>query len=386
MKWKPAVLAFAVVAVVSVLVVVFALVRPGTEDATLAGTSAGTPEGAPEETQQEKPSKPRRTKVSAGEDIVPFPEPTDLPPPRVQDNQPEPQGPAPSFDPDRVADLKEALRESLREQEHKQEGESSPGDKDLELLPTATLDFTLSSFNVLGSSHTARGGNRPGLPAGTTRIRWVAGMLAQQSVDVVGFQEFQLDQQRTFLRHTRGKYDIYPGFSKGGKGTNNSIAWRRDSWEVVSAGTVPIPYFNGNRWPMPVVLLRHKASGLSAYFTNFHNPASTQRHPGNQRWKRLAATIEAALVRRIQERSDFPVFLTGDLNERLSVFCLMTGRGGLVAANGGSNNGRCVPPRDLRIDWIFGSRDVQFYGYRSLTNRASDHPMVVSNARIQGGG
>ncbi len=326
--------------------------------------------------------------------------------------RPKPNRPAQSFDAGQVAALKAALRAALRQEQRQEQREQVkrsrrsdqseqpveapevPIEATPELAPdpvparAPTLDFVLSSFNVLGSSHTTARGNRPAMAPGTTRIRWAASLLARHSVDVVGFQEFQLDQQRAFLRHTDGRWDIYPGFSKGGRGSNNSIAWRRDRWQVVSANTIPIPYFNGSRWPMPVVLLRNKETGLSAFFSNFHNPASTKNHPNQGRWRRMAALLEASLVNRLRARTDHPVFLVGDLNERRSAFCLMTGRAGMIAANGGSNDGRCRPPRNMSIDWVFGSRDVRFSDYLAdrspMVARTTDHPMIVSKVRIGG--
>ncbi len=221
-----------------------------------------------------------------------------------------------------------------------------------------------------------------------TRIRWAASLLSRHGVDVVGFQEFQLDQARAFLRIRGGAYDVYPGTSMGGKGAQNSIAWRTDMWEKMHAYTVAIPYFNGNTMPMPVVLLRHRATGQPAFFTNFHNPASTRRHPNSDGARRRALLREVALVNRLWRSTDHPVFLTGDLNEKAEAFCALVGRTPLIAANGGSASGRCRPPRPINIDWIFGAGGVSFSNYRAdrspLVRRTTDHPMIVSRVRIGG--
>lgn len=253
-----------------------------------------------------------------------------------------------------------------------------------------SLEFDLSSFNVLGSSHSAGGGTKSQMASGVTRIRWAASLLARHGVDVVGFQEFQLDQARAFIRLRGGTYDVYPGASSGGMAAQNSIAWRTDMWERVRAYTVPIHYFNGKTMPMPVVLLRHRATGANAYFTNFHNPASTRLHPNQERWRRLALLKEVALVNRLRGETGYPVFLTGDLNEKKEAFCTMTGRTLMVAANGGGNSGACRSPQPINIDWIFGSAGVTFSQYRAdrspLVSRTTDHPMIVSHVRIGGQG
>lgn len=251
-----------------------------------------------------------------------------------------------------------------------------------------SLEFILSSFNVLGSRHTAPGNTRDDMAPGPIRIRWVARLLSRHDVDVVGFQELQLDQLDAFLRVTGETYDVYPGSAKGGRGSNNSIAWRTQTWQLADAYTIPVPYFNGKRWPMPVVLLRNRSTGLSAYFTNFHNPASTRRHPNQRRWRRAALEQEVAMVNRLVRETDDPVFLTGDLNSRKVAFCTLTGRAGMIAANGGSNDGSCQPPDPLDIDWIFGSDGVTFSGYLAdqgrLVSKSSDHPMLVTHVRIGG--
>lgn len=260
-------------------------------------------------------------------------------------------------------------------------------------LPSATsvpqsVDFVLSSFNVLGSKHTATGGDNKSMAPGSQRVRWAIDLLNQHEVDVVGFQELESDQLQTFLDETDGAYDVFPGSSEGGKGMQNSIAWRTDNWELVRAHTIPIPYFNGDQWPMPVVLLRNRATGLSAYFSNFHNPASTRHHPDQGHWRDVAISREVAMINRLISNRKFPVFLTGDLNSRDEAFCAITGQAPMSAANGGSNDGLCRPPQPTRIDWIYGSPEVTFSGYEAdespAVQRTSDHPLIVTQVHLDG--
>ena len=83
-----------------------------------------------------------------------------------------------------------------------------------------------------------------------------------------------------------------------------------------------------------------------------------------------------------------PFFMTGDMNERERYFCAYTASGRMQAAAGGSRGGACQPPSaDLaRIDWVFGSNDVQFSDYRLVRNdlvaRSSDHPLVMAEALL----
>ncbi len=377
MRWKRGLVALLATAVATVLLfAVPAVISPASDNPELAGTPAQTD-------RLPSPSDPG---------MVPLPKSHDTAAPDVRPEPKKPRKPKkpdPSFDADAVSALKAALEKS-RQTEVKQSRPSSAPPKPPSAPQPRSLDFVLSSFNVLGSSHTAPGGTRArsDFARGPTRMRWASRLIARHGVDVVGFQELQPDQQRTFLRSTRGRFDIYPGLTMGGKGSNNSIAWRRATWELVDAGTIGIPYFNGSRWPMPVVLLRNRETGLSAYFSNFHNPANTKRHPNQGRWRRIALSREIALVNRLMNKTEHPVFLTGDLNQREVAFCAITGRSAMVAANGGSNDGRCRPPAQPLIDWIFGSEDATFSNYQAdrsrMVRRTSDHPMVVSDVRIEG--
>lgn len=251
--------------------------------------------------------------------------------------------------------------------------------------PQKATDFVISSFNVLGSSHTVPGGEKPWMASGPARIHSAVQLLAAHKVDVVGFQELQGDQLREFLKVAGDRYAVYPGFSLGKKEVVNSIAWRKDTWELVRPGSIEIPYFNGTRRDMPVVLLRHRKTGQEAYFANFHNPADTRRFHNQERWRDEATSKQVDLVNRLRRESGLPVFITGDMNEREEYFQRMTSGAPMAAANEGPG-GRA--PKKMGIDWIFGSPEVTFSGYTrdrsALVQRTTDHPMIVSRARIGG--
>ncbi len=250
----------------------------------------------------------------------------------------------------------------------------------LALPPVA--QFTVASFNLLGSSHTKSGGHSPGLASGPQRISGALRLMDQHGISVVGLQEFQPDQRATFQRQATG-WAMYPGLSLGRRAGENSVAWRSDTWELVKPALVDIPYFKGRIRPMPYVLLRHTQTGVLAYFSTFHNPANIG---GNmQRWRNEATRRQINLFRQL-EAQGIPQFVTGDMNERDEYFCKVTGATPLVAAAGGSNSGRCAPPRPTQIDWIFGSPQVVFSRYvvdRSpLVRRTSDHPVVAATVTI----
>ncbi|MFP5334118.1 MAG: endonuclease/exonuclease/phosphatase family protein [Actinomycetes bacterium] len=250
-------------------------------------------------------------------------------------------------------------------------------------LPPA-MTFTIGSYNVLGSSHTSRGGKWPGMAEGPTRIRWAVGLLNARGVDVVGFQELQRDQLRTFVGATGGGWGVYPGESAGPLGIENSLAWRRAEWTALELHTIQIPYFDGRLRPMPYVLLEHTLTGRKAWFANFHNSASNSRRGNNDGHRWRAMMLEIDLANRLWTETGYPVFVTGDMNEREVYFCNMTGRAPMIAANGGSNQGSCSPPPyPMPVDWIFGTGVVSFSNYtRADVPRISDHPLVAAEATL----
>src|SRR5689334_729802 len=157
------------------------------------------------------------------------------------------------------------------------------------------LTFRIASFNVLGSSHTARSGNKPSYNDGAARMGIVVDLLRGQGVDVVGFQEFESTQFNSF--HNRmPSWGVYPGMSLGTKGVRNSVAWNTAVWEAVETHTTTIPYFRGNRVLIPYVLLRNPETGREAWFISIHNPTSNAQRGNNQGWRNVATNIERNLM------------------------------------------------------------------------------------------
>jgi hypothetical protein len=248
---------------------------------------------------------------------------------------------------------------------------------------SAGVDFGLASFNVLGASHTRNGAR--GRASGVVRIRWAAQLLARHDVDVVGFQELQQEQARELLRVTGGSYALYPGPGRG-RDSDNSVGWRTSQWQLVTPTTISIPYFNGHHRSMPVVLLRNRATGVKAWFGNFHNPAETSRYHHQQHWRDLATDAEVAMANRIVATGT-PLFVTGDMNERATYFCRFTARTRMHAARGGSNGSDgCRAGRPRAVDWIFGSPTAAFSGYDEdrthLVDITTDHPVISTRVHL----
>ena len=240
--------------------------------------------------------------------------------------------------------------------------------------------FTVATLNVLGNSHTAPGGNEGWRPSGATRMRGVVDLLTKYGVDLVGFQELQGPQHRSFEARVGGAYAVWspPG------DTENSIAWRRDRFRLVRARSLSVPYFDGHHRRMPVVLLQDRMTGRQVWLGNFHNPAETGRYHHQNRFRNAAKHLEMGLAARLG-RAGRPVLITGDMNERASYFCSMASSGLMHAAAGGrAHPCRAPTANGFGIDWIFGSRAVDFSDFRvdhgRLARWTTDHPLAVTRA------
>jgi peptidoglycan hydrolase-like protein with peptidoglycan-binding domain len=255
----------------------------------------------------------------------------------------------------------------------------------VEPQPAPQADFTISSYNVLGSSHTI---DSTEYASGTTRIKSGVALLASHDTDLVGFNELQRDQLAAFLAVTDGQYGIYPGAELLRRDINNSIAWDTSTWDLVEKRTFDIPYFDGKMRAMPIVLLRHKETGLLSYFVNVHNPATNRKHPDSDPYRVEATNIEIDLVNELA-RSGLPVVLLGDMNERAYYFCRMTGEAPMRAARGGTNvDGVCDAQRPVSVSWIFGSNPLGFSNYvedeTAREQMITDHRVLFSDVQIDG--
>ncbi|MFI2708056.1 hypothetical protein ACH5WX_10960, partial [Nocardioides sp. CER28] len=257
------------------------------------------------------------------------------------------------------------------------------GKQDLHLVdadPTRPTTFTISSFNVLGSTHTSK----KGAAAGPARAARAGALVRRKGVSVVGLQEFQSNQVGPFVSNAGG-FEVYPGTSQGSLNGENSIAWDPDVWDLVESHTVGIPYFFGKPRQMPYVLLRNVDTNRLAWFTNYHNPADVFgcKCGGH----RVAATNREIALAKELTAGGTPMFTTGDMNDRDSYACRYA-TAGLHSADGVTRaGGACHLPGDEWIDWIWGSSQVTFADYDrdySTRNgpRISDHPVITATATI----
>lgn len=254
------------------------------------------------------------------------------------------------------------------------------------LQTTPATFFRAATFNVLGADHTAPGGNRKGWDSGVVRMGRVVTLLQQRELDVVGFQEFQPPQATRFQELMGTSWQTYPGVNNPAGPSVNSIGWRTDTWTLLEARTLPIPYFDGVPSRMPAVLLQNVHTGRRVWFFNTHNPADV-RGPAQQ-WRDAGFAMEAALANQLRtDYPDAPFITLGDKNERDHYYCSVAPAADLWSASGGYvDEGVCSPPSGGAIDWIMGTKDAFFNSYTRLYNdfvaQTSDHPLYYANVVV----
>ena len=243
--------------------------------------------------------------------------------------------------------------------------------------------FNVATFNVLGASHTAVGGNKASWPNYDVRLPRQIAMLNAAKVDVAGLQEFQRKQRTLFLKLAGTDWGVYPEDATADP--ENSIVYRRSAFTLLEGATFDVPYFNGQIRKMPYVLLQDNQTGRTAYVVNVHNPASTARFPNQGKWRRKAEAIERQLVIDLRANGR-PVFLTGDFNERQKAFCAMT-TGKLMISPDSIPSMECAyPAKYYWVDWIFAAGQSRFTTLSVDTStrpkRISDHPLVVARTHL----
>lgn len=242
--------------------------------------------------------------------------------------------------------------------------------------------FTVSSFNVLGSHHTAPGGLHADYDSGVERIQRAIQLVRARGVEVVGFQELEADQARTFQAVAGQEYGLYPGNQLPGRASLNSIAWRKEAFELVKASCVRMPTHKGSLREVPIVTLKDKRTGKEVIFINVHNAPGYHRGGAQQIWRDRAVAQQSALVQQLRQATGLPIVLTGDFNEKDTAFHKMAAVG-MDAANAGPQH---QAPRRMGLDWIFGSQGVAFRGFRREArvqrDRISDHAMILSEVFI----
>jgi hypothetical protein len=241
-----------------------------------------------------------------------------------------------------------------------------------------TMTFQIASFNVLGSQHSAPGGDHARYPAASVRNVGAVARIRSFGVDIVGTQELQPDQLNALTRMTG--FAAYPGYAFGARETDNSILYDDSRFEFVSGSYFTIHFMHANR-PQTILRLRDRETGREFYVLNMHASAGGGQYAVT---RRAGHFIAANTVNRLKS-AGIPIFLTGDMNDRVEFFCRLAPITGMISADGGSMAGGCHTGHSPAVDWVLGWGNVSFSNYiedRSTLGRVSDHHFVVGTATV----
>ena len=260
--------------------------------------------------------------------------------------------------------------------------------REAQSVATTPSIFRIATFNVLGASHTRKGGDSFIKTPYGQRMGYAVRVLANHAVDVVGFQEFEPPQAQAFASRMGAAWGMFPAPGSRQADGRQTIAWRTSRLELVEARTVTYPYFGGHTVDTPAVRLRLVGTSDTFWVISVHNPATNCAVCGgnNDRWRSAAVQREIAAIRALSADGT-PVFLVGDMNSKGSFFCEMSGALPLVFAAGGTRDASgCRPPRPAPIDWIVATAGVTFTGYLAddspLVDAATDHPVYSVTAML----
>ncbi len=275
-------------------------------------------------------------------------------------------------------------------------GQLAKGDRDDRLGPPgvaarrapeparrAVSDVVATTFNVLGSQHTVPGGGTGNYAPGRIRSEWTAELLKELDAGIVSFQELQVDQYQEFNRAVGDRYAFYPSNVRNRRVVWQSVMWDESQWQYVDARILTVPVIGKTR-PNPMVKLRNIATGRTVWVLNVHN--SSKKTPERQAERDEAVRIEVAHILAERDKG-VPVLFMGDMNERETVFCKVTGQTDLRAVTGGSHDGRtCSPPRNMHLDWIFASPEFDVRAAEFIRTpevaRITDHSVLTSSLSL----
>lgn len=241
----------------------------------------------------------------------------------------------------------------------------------------ATTTFRITTFNVLGAHLTGPGSDRPSYGPGPGRMAAAMGRLNAAGSSIVLLQEFESPQAAVVASTPGWQLHRATGNStfRGGNYSGNAIAFRPDTWRLLSTSEFTVPW--QVRLHMPVLYLQHLDTGAVVAVIAVHNPASTAKQGNQSRSRGIARSIEKQTVASILRDAGIPVLLGGDMNERSEAICDFVGSGLRTYGSGCRGYGG--------VDHIFGAGAVAFNDLsvdRGTLGGISDHPMVTATVTI----
>ncbi|MEI7055258.1 endonuclease/exonuclease/phosphatase family protein [Nocardioides sp. CCNWLW239] len=222
-------------------------------------------------------------------------------------------------------------------------------------------------LNAWADHHTAPGGAAAGRLDGVPRMRIVVGHLRRTLIDFGVLAEVESRQREAFESFGR-EFALVSTPDP----TDDAVFYRRSAFRLVSQDVVTMYYRHGERVSAPVVVLEERSSGQRVGVLPVHFPASLPSIPEQRKWRDLNTRI----VKEVVARSEVPIIVAGDFNQRNDILCDLTSPGtGLVSPL--AEHERCTTARRAPIDQAFLSPSLRPDHYRVYTGpsarRATDH-------------
>jgi alpha-tubulin suppressor-like RCC1 family protein/endonuclease/exonuclease/phosphatase family metal-dependent hydrolase len=260
----------------------------------------------------------------------------------------------------------------------------TPAPTSYTMSPGAATSLRIGTFNVLGNEHTVPGSDEDYRAPARLRAEWTAQALDVLGLDVVGTQEAQAQQLGWILKATHGEFASYGTPDQGNRWTEAALLWRTSAFTAVQTKRLITPYLKVPM-PRPLVLLQSRTTGRQMWVLDVHNAPWKSR--AQQRKRTQGVTAQVTKLQRLTKQG-YPVFYLGDFNEKSRAFCQVIENTSLRSPQGGrvTRAGVCKPPRNQRVDWIFGSNGTAWSGYEQtrtpLVGNATDHWVQLASAYL----
>lgn len=222
-------------------------------------------------------------------------------------------------------------------------------------------------LNAWADHHTAPGGSAAGRLDGEPRMRIVVGHLRRTVIDFGVLAEVQARQREAFE-----SYGQEFGLVSTPDATDDVVFYRHSVFRLVSKDTITMYYRNGERVSAPIVVLEERTSGQRVGVLPVHFPADLRSIPEQRRWRDLNTRV----VEEVVARSEVPIIVAGDFNQRNDILCDLTAPGvGLVSPL--ATHERCASAGRAPIDQAFLSPSLRPDRYRVYSGpsarQATDH-------------
>lgn len=246
----------------------------------------------------------------------------------------------------------------------------------------SSFGFKLATFNVLGNIHSRPYAHDDRFGPSRIRAEWTAQALLTGGIQVAGLQEPDAAQVAAIVAAGQGNLEAFPAASAGDLAVESSLVWDTRVFEATKKTTIRTQFIR-RVLERPVVRLRHIATGRQIWVMSVHNA------PFDYQAKRDAAVkVQLEKVNELEE-TGLPVFYVGDMNEKKTILCKVLRRTDMDSPIGGglTKNNQCrIPKERMRVDWIFGSKSVQWSGFTNskppLVRLSTDHWVPVVNVQV----